>query len=138
MDGFFQDCKLHISGVDYALPSEVPELLGKGAWLVDLRTEFETEIRAFGVERVIYLPYEELNEKFGILKPEDPLILADSVGLHSKEALVFLRTKGYKHLASLAGGIADWEKDGLPMRKGKYQPLNGPCPCMIRPKEKGQ
>jgi rhodanese-related sulfurtransferase len=136
MTGFFSHCKLHIDGIDYVLPSEALDLLGKGACLVDLRTEFETEIRSFGVERIAYLPYEELHDKFDLLSRESPLILADSVGLHSKEALVFLRSKGFSEMASLAGGIADWEKDGYPMKRGKYQPLNGPCPCMIRAKEK--
>lgn len=135
MSDFFAACKLHIAGIDYVLPSEARELLKQGACIVDLRTEFEIDIKAFGVERVACLPYEELEEKYELLSRETPLILADSVGLHSKEALLFLRSKGFVHLASLAGGIADWEKDGFPMRKGKYQPLNGPCPCMIRPKE---
>jgi rhodanese-related sulfurtransferase len=135
MNGFFNNCKLHISGIDYVLPSEALELLGKGACLVDLRTDFETEIKAFGLERVVYLPYEELEEKYELLSRKDPLILADSVGLHSKEALVFLKSKGFIHLASLAGGIAEWEKDGFPVSKGRYQPLNGPCPCMIKPRK---
>ena len=135
MNDFFATCKLHIAGIDYVLPSEALELLKRGACIVDLRTEFEIEIKAFGVDRVAFLPYEELEEKYELLSRETPLILADSVGLHSKEALLFLRSKSFVKMASLAGGIAEWEKDGLPMRKGKYQPLNGPCPCMIRPRE---
>jgi rhodanese-related sulfurtransferase len=135
MNDFFAGCKLHIDGLNYVLPSEALDLLNRGACLVDLRTEFEIDIKTFGVERVACLPYEELKEKYELLSREAPLILADSVGLHSKEAMIFLRSKGFVQLASLAGGIADWEKDGCPMRKGKYQPLNGPCPCMIKPRE---
>ena len=135
MSGFFSTAKLHYDGIDYVLPPEALDALGRGACLVDLRTELETGIRAFGVENILYLPWEELKEKYELLSRETPLILADAVGLHSKEAAVFLRSKGYTDLASLAGGIADWEKDGFPMRKGRYQPLNGPCPCMIVPRE---
>jgi rhodanese-related sulfurtransferase len=135
MRGFFDRCKLHIDGINYVLPSEAMDLLKNGACIVDVRTEFETEIKSFGVERVAYLPHEELAERYQVLDRESPLILADAVGLHSKEALLFLRSKGFEHIASLAGGIADWEKDGLPVGKGKYQPLNGPCPCMIKPRE---
>ena len=135
MSGFFGGAKLHIDGIDYVLPSEAVDYLARGACMVDLRTEFETEIRAFGIERITYIPYDDLKDRYEVLPREIPLILADAVGLHSKEALLFLREKGYTDLASLAGGIADWQKDGFPMRKGKYQPLNGPCPCMIRPRE---
>ena len=135
MTDFFGSCKLHIGGIDYLLPAEALAFLEKGACLVDLRSEFETEIRSFRVDHVVYLPYTELEKNYEVLSRERPLILADAVGLHSKEALVFLRGKGYGPLASLAGGIADWEKDGFPVQRGRYQPLNGPCPCMIRPKE---
>jgi rhodanese-related sulfurtransferase len=135
MKGFFDHCKLHIDGLDFVLPSEALDLLALGACIVDVRTEFEIEIKSFGVKRVACLPYDELEEKYELLSKAVPLILADSVGLHSKEALLFLRSKGFVQLASLAGGIADWEKDGLPMGKGKYQPLNGPCPCMIKAKK---
>ena len=136
MENIFSECKLKISGLVYVLPSEVSELLRKGAFVVDLRTELETEIKAFGIENVIYLPYYELDNKWESLPLDKPLILADAVGLHSREAAEKLNSKGYHEIASLSGGIADWEKDGMPMKPGKYQPLNGPCPCMIRPHER--
>ena len=104
--------------------------------VVDLREEIETEIRAFGIESVLYLPHSEFEEKWPALPKDKPLILADAVGLLSKKYTLFLKSKGYDDVSSLAGGIADWEKDGFPIRAGKYQPLNGPCPCMITPREK--
>lgn len=133
MESIFSVCKLKIGQTIYVLPSEVPLLLGKGAVLVDIRTDLETEIKAFGVENIVYLPYYELDEKWESLPLNRPLIFADAVGLHSKEASEKMSGKGYNETASLSGGIADWEKDGMPMKAGKYQPLNGPCPCMIRP-----
>jgi rhodanese-related sulfurtransferase len=136
MPNIFDTCLLKIESFYFPLPKEVPSLLNHGAMIVDLREELETEIRAFGVEKIIYLPHSEFDDKWTTLPLDHPLILADAVGLWSKKYAVFLRSKGYEHIASLAGGIADWEKDGLPMKAGKYQPLNGVCPCMIRPKEK--
>ncbi len=136
MPNIFDTCSLKIDGIPYPLPGEVLELLGLGAVLVDLREEFDTDIRAFGVENIIYLPHTEFEEKWESLPLDKPLILADAVGLWSRKSVVFLRSKGYEKVASLAGGIADWEKDGFPMKAGKYQPLNGPCPCMIRPRER--
>ncbi|MEI8004570.1 MAG: rhodanese-like domain-containing protein [Bacteroidota bacterium] len=136
MPDFFENCSLKIDGIPYPLPKEVLELLGAGATMVDLREEFDTDIRAFGVENIIYLPHTEFEEKWESLPLDKPLILADAVGLWSRKYAVSLRAKGYENIASLAGGIADWEKDGFPMKAGKYQPLNGPCPCMIRPRER--
>lgn len=136
MPGFFKNCRLQIDGISYPLPGEVPELLRHGAILVDLREELETEIRAFGVEQVIYLPHSEFEEKWDTLPPATPLILADAVGLWSKKYAVLLKTRGFEDVSSLAGGIADWEKDGFPVKAGKYQPLNGPCPCMIKPNKR--
>jgi rhodanese-related sulfurtransferase len=136
MPAFFNNCILKTEGTPFPLPKETLEFLGKGAILVDLREEFDTEVRAFGVEHIIYLPHPDFEEKWETLPLDKPLILADAVGLWSRKYAIFLREKGYENIASLAGGIADWEKDGFPMKAGKYQPLNGPCPCMIRPRER--
>ena len=136
MPDIFQTCLLRIDSIPYPLPGEVPYLLQQGAVLVDLREELETEIRAFGIESIIYLPHSEFEDRWETLPLAQPLILADAVGLWSKHYTVFLRLKGYMDVASLAGGISDWEKDGMPMRAGKYMPLNGPCLCMIKPHER--
>jgi rhodanese-related sulfurtransferase len=136
MSSFFESCYLKIDGIPYPLPREVPELLQRGAIVVDLREEIETEIRAFGIERVLYLPHTEFEEKWSVLPGDKPLILADDVGLWSKKYTLFLKSKGFSDVSSLAGGMADWEKDGMPVKAGKYQPLNGPCACMITPREK--
>jgi rhodanese-related sulfurtransferase len=136
MSGFFNTCCLQIDGIPYPFPREVPELLKNGAVLVDLREELETEIRAFGIEKIIYVPHSGFEQYWKNLPKETPLILADAVGLWSKKYTQFLRSNGYEDVASLAGGFLDWEKDGFPVKAGKYQPLNGPCPCMIKPKER--
>ncbi len=136
MNDFFKDCCLKIDGIPFPLPREVPDLLQQGALLVDLREELQTQIRAFGVERVIYLPHPEFEARWEELPLDKPLILADAVGLWSKHYLFFLRSKGYENVTSLAGGIADWASDGLPIKAGKYAPLQGPCPCMIVPRER--
>ncbi len=135
MSNIFENCKLQIDGIPYVLPSELITLLQQGATLIDLREEMETEIKAFGIEQVVYLPHIDFAEKWGTLPLEKQLILADSVGIWSKKAAAFLHSKGYQ-VASLAGGFTDWEKDGFPVKAGKYQPLNGPCLCMIKPHER--
>lgn len=132
----FDSCKLHIDGICYVLTGEVAGMLQRGAILIDMREEIETMIKAFGVKRIVYLPYSEFEKKWETLPLDNPLLLADSVGLHSKEAAAFLLSKGFEQVASLAGGFAGWLSDGHPVREGKFHPLNGPCPCMIKPIDK--
>ena len=136
MANLFDNCHIKFDGISFPLPKEVPDLLRRGAVMVDLREELETEIRSFAVERIIYLPRQEFEKKWQTLPLDQPLILADAVGIWSKQYAKFLKSEGYENIASLAGGIADWEKDGFPVTSGKYQPLNGVCACMIRPTEK--
>ncbi|HNY02837.1 MAG TPA: rhodanese-like domain-containing protein [Bacteroidales bacterium] len=125
MTGFFDHCILKINGVPFPLPREVPELLAQGAFLVDLLEELETEIRAFGVERVIYLPHSEFERQWETLPLGQPLILADAVGLWSKHFLSFLREKGFHDVSSLAGGIADWDASRRIRLSGRSRAVNG-------------
>ena len=136
MINLFQNCRLQVNGICCVLPSEVIPLLNKGAVLVDMRKELETGIKSFGIGPIIYLPHDEFEERWTALPLEKPLILADSVGIWSKNAAMMLHSKGYSEVASLAGGFNDWDRDGFPVKAGKYQPFNGPCLCMIRPHEK--
>ncbi len=136
MNNLFQNCRLQINGICYVLPAEVIPLLQKGAVLVDLREEVETDIKSFGVEPIIYLPHDQFDEKWETLPLKKPLILADSVGIWSKRATATLLSRGYIQVASLAGGFNEWDKNGFPVIEGKCQPLNGPCLCMIKPHEK--
>ncbi len=136
MKTIFDLCKLHINGIAYVCPVEVPDLLNKGARLVDIREDFEVFLKSFLVEDIIYLPFGKLKEDQSSIPSDIPLIIADSVGLWSKEAVFFLKSQGYENIASLAGGIADWERDGLPLKNDKGQQLNGPCLCMVKPQKK--
>jgi rhodanese-related sulfurtransferase len=138
MNYLFGNCKLKISGVSFVLPSELVPLLQQGAILIDLREEIETEISAFGLEKVHYLPHPLFEKAWESLPLDSPLVLADSVGLWSKKFTLFLHERGYRNVASLAGGFSDWQKDGFPVKKGRYAALNGPCPCMIVPRERGR
>jgi len=48
----------------------------------------------------------------------------------------FLLKKGFSNLANLAGGIVDWERDGLPLRIDRTEQLDGSCVCQLRPRNK--
>lgn len=52
---------------------------------------------------------------------ERPVVLYCATGGRSAMAAVTLKLMGFQHVSSLAGGYAQWEKDGLPVaREARY------------------
>ncbi|MCU0378725.1 MAG: hypothetical protein MUC78_10755 [Bacteroidales bacterium] len=107
-----------------------------GAIIVDVREERLTGYKCFKVPKVIYIPKSCITSQYSTLPEEFPLILADSVGLRSQEAMEFLISKGFKNIANLAGGIVEWEHDGLPLKIDVSEQLDGSCVCQLRPRHK--
>jgi len=106
------------------------------AVIIDVRELGLTGYKNFDVPKVIHIPNSTLAENYNNLPTDIPLIIADSVGLRSHEAMVFLQSKGFTNMANLAGGIVDWERDGLPLKKDISEQLDGSCVCQLRPRHK--
>ena len=66
-----------------------------------------------------------------------PLIFADAVGLKSREGVLFMNAHGYENVANMAGGIVDWERDGLPLTTDISNRLSGSCMCQLKTREGG-
>ncbi len=115
---------------------EAYELAINGAAIVDVRDESLTGYKQFLVPRVIYLPNSQIQLKYKELPQDIPLIIADSVGLRSRESMQFLLSVGFKNIANLAGGIIEWEQNGFPLRKNLSEQLDGSCMCQLRPRMK--
>jgi len=77
-----------------------------------------------------------LEQKITWLPDNIPLIVADSVGIHSHEAMLLLQTKGFQNIANLAGGMVEWERDGLPIKVDNEYQLSGSCVCQLKPRNK--
>jgi rhodanese-related sulfurtransferase len=106
------------------------------AIILDVREESLTGYKNFNVPLVIKMPYSLLPQNYGNLPENVPIIVADSVGLRSHEAMEFLKAKGFLNIANLSGGIVDWERDGLPLKTDKTEQLDGSCVCQLRPRLK--
>jgi len=132
MSDFFAGQGLLIDGITHLSPREAHAAIERGALLVDLREEYELAMKGFEVPDVVLLAKSLLEEGFAILPRDRPLVLADSVGLRSREAAAFLQRQGYVEVASLNGGILDWEGAGLPTRVGEL--WGGQCPCQLKPR----
>jgi rhodanese-related sulfurtransferase len=104
--------------------------------IVDVREERLIGYKNFDVPRLIHLPKSMMEKDYINLSHEQPLIIADSVGLRSHEVMEFLLLKGFTNIANLAGGIVEWEQDGLPLKIDITEQLSGSCVCQLRPRNK--
>lgn len=133
---YFASSGFSSSGFLNLTPAEAYAASQKNAVIVDVREEELTRYKQFDVPQTIFLPNTQLEYKFSELPSDIPLIIADSTGLRSKEAMIFLANKGYKNIANLAGGIVEWERDGLPLKINIKEKLDGACVCQLKPRTK--
>jgi rhodanese-related sulfurtransferase len=112
------------------------EATENNAFILDVRELRLIGYKNFDVPNVINIPNSILAENYKRLPTDIPLIVADSVGLRSHEAMILLQSKGFTNIANLAGGIVDWERDGLPLKKDITEQLDGSCVCQLRPRHK--
>ena len=125
-------CKCGILNIS---PREAFELCSKGAVIVDVREEYLNNFKNFDVPEILYIPLSRLIEQLSELPQDKYLIFADTVGLRSKEAVILLKDKGLMNIANMAGGIVDWERDGLPLKTNIEERLSGSCMCQLKPRE---
>jgi rhodanese-related sulfurtransferase len=119
-------------------PGEALELVSKGALLIDVREENLRGFKSFDVPGLIFFPKSKIINEYGNLPVDTFLIFADTVGLRSKEVVIFLKEMGFKKVANMAGGIVDWERDGLPITTDVTNRLSGSCMCQLKPREGGK
>jgi len=137
MSDFFKDIGFRSSGfLNLSAREAYQEAINNNAIIIDVRENSMIGYKCFDVPNVIYAPNSELEKYYSNLPDDKPLIIADSVGLRSKEAMIFLLSKGYSNIANLAGGIVEWDKDGMPLKIDKNEELSGACLCRLRPKNK--
>ncbi len=132
---FFENIGFYAHGVLNLTPSESFELCKKGAIIVDVREVYMNSFKMFQVNSVLYLPYSDLINLYSQLPSDKPLIIADSVGLKSRESVLFLKHADYDNVANMAGGIVDWERDGLPITTDITARLSGSCMCQLKPRQ---
>ncbi len=101
---------------------------------LDVRERKLTAYKQFMVPRTLFIPLSELKERIQELSYDKGYIVADSVGLRSREAMNILSVYGFQFIANLAGGIVEWERDGLPLVVNKNEQLDGSCVCQLRPR----
>ena len=135
-DSFFEE-GFDSGGILNVTPRQTYSYCQKGALLIDVREEFMNSFKMIDVPEVIYCPFSILGETYQNLPKNKPMIFADAAGLHSKEAVTFLIDKGFGDLiANMAGGLVEWERDGLPLIIDTSEQLSGSCMCQLRPRKR--
>ena len=74
--------------------------------IVDVREPHEYQINR--IAGSVLIPLGDIPKRYVELDPSDELIMQCKVGGRSAKAADFLRSKGYKTVLNLTGGILDW------------------------------
>jgi rhodanese-related sulfurtransferase len=87
----------------------------EGAVVVDVRDRKEFD--AGHIVGAISIPFANLDTRVDELKKyaDKPIIVACKMGQHSGEAGMRLRKSGYQNVSRLAGGMAEWQNQNLPV-----------------------
>lgn len=88
----------------------------RGHVLVDVREPGDTSSKTVDINHLVSLPISELDERFGELPTNRPIVLVSRVGNRSNDAAQFLLEHGYSDVAVVDGGLTEWENEGLPVR----------------------
>ena len=91
--------------------------------IVDVReaNEFAT-VRLDGVALV---PMSQFATRFEELPRNRPLLMMCAAGSRSAAATAHLLRNGWTDVTNVAGGITEWEKAGLPVKRGPVTPGEG-------------
>lgn len=135
MNCLFDNYGFISSGIFNVSPGEALELCRKGAVIVDVREEYSYNFKKFDVPEILFIPISKLVQKLSELPRDKYIIFADTVGLRSKGAVILVKEKGFNKIANMAGGIVDWERDGLPLKTNIEERLSGSCMCQLKPRE---
>jgi rhodanese-related sulfurtransferase len=136
MNNLFKNFGIVSDGLLNVSPLEAFELVRNGALIVDVREDYLGSFKTLDIPELICLPKSKLENEYLKLPADKYLIFADAVGLRSKEAVIFLKEKGFEKIANMAGGIVDWERDGLPLKTDISGRLSGSCMCQLKPRER--
>ena len=123
-----------INGLRHVSGKECFDIIKVEGFILDVRPDFELT-KLLQVENVLYCPYEDIKEYYQELPQDKWLIIADAVGLRSNEVALFLKEKGFNKILHLAGGVVEWERDGLPVTLDKSRRLTGSCMCQLKRRE---
>lgn len=103
-----------VNKLRFLSPKESYECCRLGAIIIDIRKNFEKKYKRPSVNCVDLDP-AQINSFFEINSKTDAFIIIDSTGFQSKVIQQSFLEAGFCNIASVAGGILEWQRDELPM-----------------------
>ncbi len=91
--------------------------------VIDVREP--NEFAAVRLDDVALVPMSEFAVRWADLPRDRPLLVMCAAGGRSAAATAHLLRNGYTDVANVAGGITEWERAGLPVRRGPVEPAEG-------------
>lgn len=120
-------------GIVFLSPREVLDAAGlRKTVILDIRPGHETSYRQFDLPGATIVQREDPANAIDSLPRDSLIVVADSVGLKSRAAAVRLAEAGFHPVAVMVGGMVDWDRDGLPVKKDPDFELRGQCGCKLR------
>ena len=117
-------------------PREAYQRCLEGSVILDIRPEILCLYKTFDVPDVLYCPFDEIEKYLDSIPGDQEVIVGDSTGIHSRDIINLLINKGFTRTFGLAGGMVEWERDGMPVRLDNHARLSGSCMCQLKFREK--
>ena len=117
-------------------PHEAFTRCQEGSAILDIRPELLCTYKAFDVPQVLYCSWQDIYQFLDKLPLDIEVIIADTSGIQSREVIQILNNKGFKNIAGLAGGMLEWERDGMPVLLDNKARLSGSCMCQLKFRDK--
>lgn len=96
------------------------------ALLVDVRER--DEYVSVRIDGSLFIPMSQLGVRLQDIPRDRPIMVICASGSRSVSAVGYLLSAGWEDVGSVAGGVATWERMGLPVRRGPVQPGEGQLP----------
>ncbi len=93
------------------------------ALMLDVRER--DEFMAVRIEGSLLIPMSQLGVRLQDIPKDRPIVVLCATGSRSMNAAGYLLAAGWEDVGSMAGGIATWERMGLPVRRGPVEPGEG-------------
>jgi rhodanese-related sulfurtransferase len=120
--------EFHIDGVKHINPLDALEALQNGeAVMIDVRELSEVQLESVPLDRVLNHPMSVILDRLSYITKDQNIIVACPGGVRSSKVASLLMNYGYKHVASLDGGLKTWKAKGLPFES------NSPEGCGCNP-----
>ena len=98
-------------------PAEAVRLINQDAAVLDLRGKTAWEKARISGAR--HAPPDELSEAVKDLERDRPVLAYCDTGAQGGKAAARLRKEGFGQAYNLKGGLAAWERENLPLERGK-------------------